>query len=404
MPQGNNLRFDTAVIPEYKPVRWGAGVASGMNALAMGRERKAYNDAMAIMPGDQYEAQLPGNQMEANKTAAGGYDGPGDAWRRKQDIAAARFASFGGNTSGYDNVRRREAAEAQEALALADQNTMGAFNQLTGADQQAKTLFGNLNAARQNLENFKIENPNWQTQHKGTVQQMEDQIREIQKSYEHSRKMADSMAQNLMSQGQNRYGYVNDYVNARGSDWAGGNGQQQPEIAQPQGPAISEEDLAKIDLIGTTHIGTDKLSPKQLEAMFKKHFGRAGNDAELARFAEGINSQIETNRDNAGYKTTRAGQEADLKNKLSQSAGTLAEMETQLAEMGKLRSDDFNGMAQWVKNNSPDVKFSGINITQLAEMAGLNTLTAAQKNFVKAEFLKIANGLDAKVSSLRGKK
>jgi hypothetical protein len=108
MPQGNNLRFDTAVIPEYKPVHWGAGVASGMNALAMGRERKAYNDAMAVMPGDQYEAA---------RAAQGGYEGKGDQWEKErlramQDAQAARFASFGGNTSGYDNMRSREAAEA----------------------------------------------------------------------------------------------------------------------------------------------------------------------------------------------------------------------------------------------------------------------------------------------------
>ena len=175
-------------------------------------------------------------------------------------------------------------------------------------------------------------------------------------------------------------------------------------LGQPQEPAISKKDLAKIDLIGRNHKGTNKMSPKEIEAMFEQNFGREATDPEIARFAEGINSKIDANRDNAGYKTNRAGQEDDLKNKLSQSAGTLAEMETQLGEMGKLYSDDFAGMAQWIKNSSPDVKFSGLNITQLAEMAGFDTLSQAQKNFIRAEFLKIANGLDAKVSSLRGKK
>jgi hypothetical protein len=112
-PLSNSLSFQQPDI--YKGA---SALGQGIQAISVGldkrqfnQERKAFIDGLQ-QPGDQWEAQLPGNQMEANKTASGGYEGPGDAWQRKQDMAAARARSFGVDTGGYDNIRNREAAEA----------------------------------------------------------------------------------------------------------------------------------------------------------------------------------------------------------------------------------------------------------------------------------------------------
>jgi hypothetical protein len=147
-PLSNNLTFQHPDI--YKGA---AALGQGIQAIGAGldkrqfnQERKTFLDGLQL-PGDQYEAQLPGSQMEADRAANGGYEGLGDAWQRKQDIAAARARSFGVDTGGYDNIRNREAAEA---AATAKQKA----EEMQAQQQREQSVIDSLNPNERNLLNI----------------------------------------------------------------------------------------------------------------------------------------------------------------------------------------------------------------------------------------------------------
>jgi hypothetical protein len=138
-PISNNLTFQQPDI--YKGA---AALGQGIQAISAGldkrqfnQERKAFNDGLQKPSG----YMPPGDQMEADRAANGGYEGLGDAWEKErmramQDTQAARFASFGGNTSGYDNIRNREVAEA--AATAKREHEMEMLEAKQNADEIAK--------------------------------------------------------------------------------------------------------------------------------------------------------------------------------------------------------------------------------------------------------------------------
>jgi hypothetical protein len=110
-----------------------------------------------------------------------------------------------------------EQRQEQEAIALADKNTMGAFGQLTENDNKAQTLFGNINAASKELADYKAQNAAKLSDPmvQATVKSTEARIADMQQEYQNRKALGDQMAKTLLNSNQGRYGYINDYVNAR---------------------------------------------------------------------------------------------------------------------------------------------------------------------------------------------
>jgi hypothetical protein len=121
---------------------------------------------------------------------------------------------------------QNEQRQEQEAIALADKNTMGAFDQLTENDNKAQSLFGNINAAARELSDYKAQNAAnlLDPMVQATIKATEGRISEMKQEYQNRKALGDQMAQTLLNSNQGRYGYVNDYVNARNV-----NREQQPE-------------------------------------------------------------------------------------------------------------------------------------------------------------------------------
>jgi hypothetical protein len=149
-PLGNNLSFQQPDL--YKgAAALGQGIqaiGSGLDKRQFNQERKAFNDGLQKPSG----YMPPGDQMEANKTANGGYEGPGDAWEKErmramQDTQAARARSFGVDTGGYDNMRSREAAE--EAAAAKQK-----AEEMQAQQQRERSVIDSLNPNERNLLNI----------------------------------------------------------------------------------------------------------------------------------------------------------------------------------------------------------------------------------------------------------
>jgi hypothetical protein len=325
-----------------------------------------------------------------------------------------RAAETAGINTGYIPSSEKDKMEIEQK-ALADKmiyddetaNIKGAFAQLTENDNKAQSSRGSYNAALRDFDE-------WNKTHADSSYNNEratrlNYVNELKHDYINRKSLADSMAESIAAMGQSRFGYINDYVAKRGNL---GEPEPNPIKKDEKGYDEKQKEQDDIDAILNFNNGYKErtaMSDGEIDQFFKDN-GISNTPANKTYFKQLNESQT---KKNIGVKDTNRGDKdyADKKKaesrieKLAEAAasGSLAGKKSQLADMSKVRSDEYLLMAQWVKVTDPNVKIQGVPITLIIEMAGGNTLTPAMKTYVKSDFARIANALSAEINVLEGK-
>jgi len=360
----------------------------GMMAAGRGFEEGLLKSRMLL--GENTGVALPLKAMETAGIASG-YIPPSklaeierqEVMQREQMAAAERVAA------------------AKEAQSLEDANIKGAFQQLTENDNKAQILYGNMNSANSLLLEYERDNASRLSDPmiKATIKAMEERIAEMKAEYNNRKAMSDQMAQTLINSNQGRYGYINDYVNAR---MGRRNPVEQPpeEIKTVEQPTISDlieytPEQSKVNDIVSRYISTNEVtSDTALENMLKKA-NIPVTQANREYLKERLKGQVADNRSNNDYILSKKGQtqsqdeskrEAD--EKANAAAAATAQAKSLYSSIQEVDTNNHDAMAQWVKGNGEKVR-----ITLGPIRFNFNPATPEEKAQVKADFMALMEKL-----------
>jgi hypothetical protein len=242
---------------------------------------------------------------------------------------------------------------------------MGAFGQLTENDNKAQSLFGNINSASRELAEYKAQNAARLSDPmvQATIKATEDRINEMKSEYQNRKAMGDQMAQTLLNSNQGRYGYINDYVNARDA------GRQQTAQTKTEEPAAvsdsieyTPEQAAINKYISGYKSFNSVTSDTDLEnilASLKIPVTQTNREYLHKRLNSKAANNLENEKARLGLKGTNLGIQGTVKSQEAadqKTAADLAKFKSLYNDISKVNENDPKAVAAWVKTNEETIK------------------------------------------------